>query len=52
VTILKLDATGIEKCIDVNNRMINECGVVGEIRFGRGNRSIRRKPAIVPFALS
>jgi hypothetical protein len=27
----------------------DECGAVGERRIGRGNRSIRRKPAAVPL---
>jgi hypothetical protein len=27
----------------------NECGPVGGIRIGRGNRSTRRKPAPVPL---
>jgi hypothetical protein len=26
----------------------DECGAVGGMRIGRGNRSIRRKPALVP----
>jgi hypothetical protein len=30
-------------------RIIDECGAVGEIRIGRGNRSTRRKPALVPL---
>jgi hypothetical protein len=31
-------------------RMIDdECGVVGGMRIGRGNRSTRRKPAPVPL---
>jgi hypothetical protein len=27
----------------------DECGAVGEMRIGKGNRSTRRKPAPVPF---
>jgi hypothetical protein len=27
----------------------DECGAVGEMRIGRGNRSTRRKPAAVPL---
>jgi hypothetical protein len=27
----------------------DECGEVGGIRFGRGNRSTRRKPVSVPL---
>jgi hypothetical protein len=33
----------------VDNRMINECGAVGGMRIGRGNRSTRRKPAPIPL---
>jgi hypothetical protein len=29
----------------------DECGAVGGMRIGKGNRSIRRKPAPVPFCL-
>jgi hypothetical protein len=29
--------------------MIDECGSVGGMRFGRGNRSTRREPALVPL---
>jgi hypothetical protein len=29
----------------------DECGVVGRMRIGRGNRSARRKPAPVPLCL-
>jgi hypothetical protein len=29
----------------------DECGVVGGMRIGRGNRSTRRKPALVPLCL-
>jgi hypothetical protein len=32
----------------VDDRMINECGVAGVMRIGRGNRSTGRKPAPVP----
>jgi hypothetical protein len=32
----------------VDNRMINKCGAIDGMRNGRGNRSIRRKPAPVP----
>jgi hypothetical protein len=27
----------------------DECGAVGGVRIGRGNRSTRRKPATVPL---
>jgi hypothetical protein len=30
-------------------RMIHECGAVGEMRIGKGNRSTRRKPVSVPL---
>jgi hypothetical protein len=29
--------------------MVSECGAVGGMRIGRGNRSTRRKPALVPL---
>jgi hypothetical protein len=29
--------------------VINACGAVGGMRIGRGNRSIRRKPALLPL---
>jgi hypothetical protein len=33
----------------VDDTMINECGAVGGMRTGRGNRRILRKSAPVPF---
>jgi hypothetical protein len=27
----------------------SDCGVIGEMKIGRGNRSTRRKPAPAPF---
>jgi hypothetical protein len=33
----------------VDDRMINECGVVGGMRLARRNRSTRRKSAPMPF---
>jgi hypothetical protein len=33
----------------IDNRTINEYGAVGGAIIGRGNRSIRRKPAAVPL---
>jgi hypothetical protein len=33
----------------VNTVMINECGAVGGMTIGRGNRSTRKNPAPVPI---
>jgi hypothetical protein len=32
-----------------DDRMSNECGAVGGIRIGRGNRNTGRKPAALPI---
>jgi hypothetical protein len=33
----------------VGGKMINEYGAVGGVRIGKGNRSIRGKPGLVPL---
>jgi hypothetical protein len=40
----------VSKLHSINNRMINECGAVGEMRTGTGYEITRRKPASVPLS--
>jgi hypothetical protein len=41
----------VSRLYSISDRMINEYGVVGWMRIGRGDWSTRRKPAPVPFCV-
>jgi hypothetical protein len=35
--------------MSIDHRVINECGIVGGMRIGRGNQSAWKNPVSVPF---
>jgi hypothetical protein len=49
VIVCYLTMLSFSRLYSVDDRMFNECGVVGGMGVGRGDRTTRRKPVPLPL---